>query len=115
MAPNEVELQELKDSLKKIEEMFSDLKNSIDDIIYSLNGTLRLFQNYYEIANDIIYKYEKFNKNEDKEKEFLNYAILRTLLNLKLSNKNIAEDIVILNENFHCFVFWHKFDIHIFF
>ena len=93
MAPNEVELQELKDSLKKIEEMFSDLKNSIDDIIYSLNGTLRLFQNYYEIANDIIYKYEKFNKNEDKEKEFLNYAILRTLRNLKFSNINIAEDI----------------------
>ena len=93
MSPNEVELQEVKESLNKNDKMFSNLKISIDNIIYNLNGTLRLFQNYYEIANDIIYKYEKFNKNEDKEKEFLNFTILKTPRNLKVSNKKITEDL----------------------
>ena len=70
MSPNEVELQELKESLNKIDKMFSNLKISIDNIIYNLNGTLRLFQNYYEIANDIIYKYEKSIKMKIKKKNF---------------------------------------------
>ena len=93
MAPNEGELKELKDSLKKIGDAIKNLKLVIDDLIYSLNGTLRLFQNYYDIANDIIYKYEHFNKNEDKKKELLNFTILKSLRNLKFSNKNIVEDI----------------------
>ena len=93
MAPNEGELKELKDSLKKIGDAIKNLKLVIDDLIYSLNGTLRLFQNYYDIANDIIYKYEHFNKNEDKKKELLNFAILKSLRNLKYSNKNISKDI----------------------
>jgi superfamily II helicase len=32
MSPNEVELQELKESLNKIDKMFSNLKISIDNI-----------------------------------------------------------------------------------
>lgn len=70
MAPNKDELKELKDSLKSIGKDIKNLKLVIDDLIYSLNGTLRLFQNYYDIENDIIYKYEHFNKNEDKKKNF---------------------------------------------
>ena len=45
MAPNEDEIKELKDSLKKIGHAIKNLKYVIDDLIYSLNGTLRLFQN----------------------------------------------------------------------
>ena len=100
MAPNEDELKELKESLKNIGKIISEFKNVVDDLIYSLNGTLRLFQNYYDIANDIIYKYEHFNKNKDKEKELLNFTILKSLRNLKLSNQRLKEDIdSLINQN----------------
>ena len=100
MAPNEDELKELKESLKIIGKEISEFKNVVDDLINSFNGTLRLFQNYYDIAKDIIYKYEHFNKNKDKEKELLNFTILKSLRNLKLSNQRIKEDIdSLINQN----------------
>ena len=93
MTPNEDELNKLKDSLKEISKKIRDLKVIVDHLIYCLNGTLRLIQDYYDIANDVIYKYEKFNKNKDKKKELLNFAILKSLHNLKNSNEKILEDI----------------------
>ena len=100
MAPNDDELKELKESLKIIGNTISDFKIVVTDIMYSLNSTVRLFQSYYDIANDIIYKYEHFNKNKDKEKELLNFTILKSLRNLKLSNQRIKEDIdSLINQN----------------
>ena len=100
MAPNEDELKESKESLKIIGKEISEFKNVVDDLINSFNGTLRLFQNYYDIAKDIIYKYEHFNKNKDKEKELLNFTILKSLHNLKLSNQRFKEDIdSLINQN----------------
>lgn len=63
MAPNEKELQSLKDFLLKMKKNIRNLKIIINDIIYNLNGTMKIFNNYYEIANDIVGKYELYNKD----------------------------------------------------
>ena len=87
MAPNDKELNELKTSLELIKTEFETLKLVINDIIYSLNGTMRLFQNYYDIAANIIGKYELFNK------DFKNFTILESLSNLKNSNFEIMKEL----------------------
>ena len=94
MAPNEKELQSLKDFLLKMKKNISNLKIIINDIIYNLNGTMKIFNNYYEIANDIVGKYELYNK------DLKDYNILKSLRNLKFSNNQIMEELdAIINED----------------
>jgi len=63
------------------------LKTIIDDIKYRLDGTLRIFKRYLYIANDIIGKYELFNK------ELKNHRILKSLWNLKFSNNSMNDNL----------------------
>ena len=102
MTPSENEIKELEKSLDNIKKNISTLKLVIDRIIYNLNGCLRMFRSYYEIANDIIKKYKLFNKkDEDKNNDnnnkntekFRNYTILKSLRNLKFSNNKILRDL----------------------
>lgn len=94
MAPNEKELQSLKDFLLKMKKNIRNLKIIINDIIYNLNGTMKIFNNYYEIANDIVGKYELYNK------DLKDYNILKSLRNLKFSNNQIMEELdAIINED----------------
>ena len=65
----------------------STLKIIIDDITYRLNGALRIYQNYSNIAKDVIEKYELFNK------DYKNFTILESIKNLKFSNIKIIEDL----------------------
>ena len=96
MTPNPEKLEKIKNSLKDMKKNISTLKLVIEDIIYSLNGTMRIFQNYYDIANNIITKYEMFNKDQ---KSFKNFTILKCLRNLQLSNEQIMGDLnAIINE-----------------
>ena len=85
MAPN---INEFENSLKEIKQKIEDLKYIIDYIKHHiLDGTVKIYENYCEILNDVIEKYKLNNK------EFKNYAILKTFFNLKKSNKAIIDDL----------------------
>ena len=93
MAPNGKELDELKKSLESIKKKLDTLKLVINDIIYSLNGTKRLFEDYYNIGVNVIEKYELFYK-DDKY-----FTILESLNNLKNSNIEILKELeLIINQ-----------------
>ena len=87
MCPSKKDLNDLTESLDNMKKNIETLRIVIEDIIYSLNGTMRIYQNYYDIAKRIIEKYELFNK------ELKNYTILKSLRNLKFSNIQIMKDL----------------------
>ena len=96
LIPDEKELKQLYDSLKEIKKNINDLKVVIDKIIYTLNGAMRIYENYYRIASHIITKYETFNRDANS---FKNFTIFKSLRNLKFSNNQILEDLKsIINE-----------------
>ena len=77
----------LKKILGNIKDSINNLSFAVDDIKNMLDGTKRIYERYYNIANDIIKKYELFNK------DLKNYRILRTIRNLNFSNKQIINDL----------------------
>ena len=90
MAPD---MDTIKKNLKDIKDFIHKLHLVIDDIKYYLEGTARIYERYYDIASDIIKKYETFNQNAK------NYRLLRTIRNLKFSNEKIMSDLKrIINE-----------------
>jgi hypothetical protein len=96
LIPLEKEIIELKNSLKTIKEHMDSLQIIINDLIYSLKGAMKIYTDYYNSANHIIDKYESFNKAPES---FKNFTIFKCLYNLKLSNKQILEDILsVINE-----------------
>ena len=96
LIPEEKEIKELKNSINEISKNMENLKIVIDDLIYTLNGAMRIYKNYFSIANSIIEKYESFNKGE---KDFKNFTIFKCLRNLKFSNTQILEDLkAVINE-----------------
>ena len=90
LIPEEQEIINLKNSLKEIENNLSKLKVVVNNLIYIMNGAMRLYQNYCKISYAIIKKYETFNK---AEKALKNFTIFKCLRNLKLSNKEILDDL----------------------
>jgi len=86
-AEMETNIDDLKASLIKIKDHIETLEDIIDNIKYHLDGTKRIYERYYNISLDILKKYETFNKN------LKNYRVLRTVRNLKLSNKKIIGDL----------------------
>jgi len=86
-AEMETNVDDLRASLNKIKDHIETLEEVIDDIKYHLDGTKRIYERYYNISLDILKKYETFNK------KLKNYRILRTIRNLKLSNKQIIGDL----------------------
>ena len=90
LTPEENEINDLKNSLDTIKKYKDDLKIVVDDLIYNLKGAVRLYENYYKIANHIINKYETFNKGKE---DFKNFTIFRCLYNLKFSNQQISKDL----------------------
>ena len=90
LIPEEKEIKDLKKSLEEIQKNIEKLRIVVDDLIYTLNGSMRIYENYYKIANHIIDKYETFNKGKD---DFKNFTIFKCLYNLKNSNKQITKDL----------------------
>ena len=82
-----IDINTLKNVLGSIKENVNKLSFAVDNIKDMLDGTKRIFERYYNIANDIIKKYELFNK------DLKNYRILRTIRNLKFSNNQIIDDL----------------------
>ena len=96
LIPEEKEIKALKNSLIEIKKNLDNLQIVIDDLCYTLNGAMRIYKNYYDIAKSIIEKYESFNKSE---KDFKNFTIFKCLRNLKFSNIQILEDLkAVINE-----------------
>ena len=96
LIPEDKEIEGLKESLKEINKNMESLKIVIDDLVYTLNGAMRVYQNYFKIANHIITKYESFNKGD---KAFKNFTIFKCLRNLKFSNNQILENLKsVINE-----------------
>ena len=77
----------IKDNLSKIKDTIEDLKCIVEKIKEYLDSSVRIFEKYYNIGQDIIYKYETYNK------ELKNYRILKSVLNLKDSNEKIMKDL----------------------
>ena len=90
LIPDPDEIKKLKDSLKEIKDHIENLQTLVNNIIYTLNGAMRIFKNYYSIASHIMEKYESFNKGKD---DFKNFTIFKCLRNLKFSNIQILEDL----------------------
>ena len=84
LAPN---IDDIKKDLELIKEKMNELEIFINDIKNNLDGAFKLYDNYYKIANDITEKYKLYVK------DLKNYRILRNFLNLKISNRNIIEDL----------------------
>ena len=96
LIPDKEEFKKLKNSLEEIKQNMKDLKIVIDDIVYTLNGAMRIYENYYRIASHIVGKYETFNKDTNSLK---NFTIFKSLRNLQFSNIQILEDLKsIVNE-----------------
>lgn len=90
-------IKEIKNDLDKIKEKMEELKIIIVYIKRNLlDGTMKIYENYCEILNDIIEKYEFNNK------EFKNYGVLKNFLNLKKSNQKIMNDLeeIINDDNY---------------
>ena len=90
LIPEKNELKELKKSLEEIETHINQLKVIKNNLIYSLNAAMRMYENYYKIANNVIQKYETFNENKNDLK---NFTIFKCLRNLKFSNDKILSDL----------------------
>ncbi len=90
LIPDEKEYKDLTDSTEKIKEKMKKLKRIIENIVYTLNRTLDIYDNYYTIAKHILNKYNTFNKGE---KDFKNFTIFKCLRNLRISNEDILKDL----------------------
>ena len=96
LIPLEKELEDLKNSINDIRKQIELLQSVIQNSVYSLNAAMRIYNNYYNSANHIIEKYEAFNKGKEA---FKNFTIFKCLYNLKLSNRQILQDLKsIINE-----------------
>ena len=90
LIPDENEITDLKNSLNEIKSHIDKLQIIVNNIIYTLNGAMRIFDNYYSIASNIMEKYESFNKGKD---DFKNFTIFKCLRNLRFSNEQILKDL----------------------
>ena len=84
MTPN---VEQLKESLKKMEANIATLKIVINDLKNRLDGALRIFKRYHYIAKDIIGKFELFNQ------DLKNNRILKSLWNLQSSNTKMNDEL----------------------
>ena len=90
LIPDEKEFKDLIDSTEKIKEKMKTLKSIIENLVYTLNRTWDIYNNYYKIAKHILNKYNTFNKDE---KDFKNFTIFKCLRNLRISNEDILKDL----------------------
>ena len=81
------DLNETKKKIQKIGDKIEDLKIIVKIIKNKMDGAIKIIEKYYDIANDIIKKYETFNSKLN------NYQTLLTINYLSSSNKEILQQI----------------------
>ena len=82
----------IKENLEKIKEKTKNLKNIVVQIKNMMDHSLNIIEKYYDIAQDIIGKYESYNK------KLKNYQVLKTIGCLSDSNKKILNDLNTITE-----------------
>ena len=88
------DLDSIKNNLEEIGEKIEDLKIIVEIIKTQMDDAIKIIENYYDIANDIVSKYETFNSKSN------NYQTLLTVNYLSSSNKEILNQIKnIINGN----------------
>ena len=87
-------MDSIKNNLEEIGEKIEDLKIIVEIIKTQMDDAIKIIENYYDIANDIVSKYETFNSKSN------NYQTLLTVNYLSSSNKEILNQIKnIINGN----------------
>ena len=81
------DVNEIKRKLKKIGEKIKDLRVIVRIIKNKMDGAIKIIEKYYDIANDILTKYETFNSKSK------NYQTILTINYLSSSNKEILQKI----------------------
>ena len=89
MAPS---LNPIKSKLEEIKLRIEDLKIVVDQIKNNMDGAVRIMEQYYDIAQDIISKYESFNT------KFKNFQVLKTVFFLDFSNNDVLRDLIEITE-----------------
>jgi uncharacterized protein YoxC len=83
----EEETRNIRDGLKNIKKSITDLEHVVENIKGFLEGSVDIMKKYCIIAEDILNKYEEYNK------ELKNHRILQSVINLNDSNEKVMEDI----------------------
>ena len=86
------DINPIKLKLEDIKTRIDDLKIVVDQIKNNMDGAVRIMENYYDIAQDIISKYESFNK------KFTNFQVLKTVSFLHFSNLEVLKDLIEITE-----------------
>jgi len=86
------DINPIKLKLEDIKTRIDDLKIVVDQIKNNMDGAVRIMEQYYDIAQDIISKYESFNK------KFTNFQVLKTVSFLHFSNLEVLKDLVEITE-----------------
>ena len=81
------DVKEIKKKLEKINEKIDELKIIVRVIKNKMDDAVKIVEKYYEIANDMINKYETFNS------KLKNYQVLLSINYLSKTNKEIIKDI----------------------
>lgn len=85
---------EIKKNLEDIKQRTKNLKIIVAQIKNMMDHSLKIIEKYYDIAQDIIGKYESYNK------KLKNFQVLETIRCLSDSNKEIMNDLnKIISEN----------------
>ena len=81
------DLNDIKNKLERIGDKIEDLKDVVNFIKEKMDRSIEIIEKYYNIASDMIKKYEMFNS------KLRNYQTLKTIKYLSTSNKEIITDI----------------------
>ena len=86
-----IDIEPMKKDLNNMKDKIDELKLAVDEIKHEIDEAVKMFENYYNIAKDILEKYESFNTL------LKNYQVLKTIKFLKISNKEVEKDLDIIN------------------
>ena len=86
------DINPIKLKLEDIKLRIEDLKIVVDQIKNNMDGAVRIMEQYCDIAQDIISKYESFNT------KFTNFQVLKTVSFLHFSNNDVLKDLIEITE-----------------
>lgn len=82
-----LDVQPIKKDLEEIRQKTRDLKLIVNQIKNLLDGAVSIIEKYYTIAEDLITKYESYNKT------LKNFQVIESIEYLSVSNKEIMYDL----------------------
>ena len=86
------DINTIKSSLEKVGKGIEDLKIIVAQIKNNIDDAVRIMEQYYEIDQDIISRYEFYNI------KYMNYQVLKTVRHLDYSKDFIMKDLFGITE-----------------